>query len=351
MPVLPCLLCCSPCLHFPYSARCRLCWKALLSRHILTRRLPCSLSFLCCCSISRRFGRILSIAAPARSWEKKYGRFTTSLPLLTTKNPNNHEDPPCFLQAGSFFEGVFPMFFTYLTDLPTDAGFSLYASPHICMLILILLCCLFGCHWFHRQSPAQQERFTHQLGLVILLTELLRIAVYAAVSALNLYELPLHLCGLAVYLCAFHSLWKPDWLSQVLYTLCLPGAWCALLFPDWTCYPFFSFFSLHSFFAHGLLVFYIHLQTASGSIRPRLSAIWKPILFLCFVIPPIYWFDLHFHANYMFLQLSSEGSPLLLLSQLAGGNTAGYLILFSIVVFGMMLSMDLLYLRFSAHKK
>ena len=89
----------------------------------------------------------------------------------------------------------------------------------------------------------------------------------------------------------------------------------------------------------------------SGSIRPRLSAIWKPILFLCFVIPPIYWFDLHFHANYMFLQLSSEGSPLLLLSQLAGGNTAGYLILFSIVVFGMMLSMDLLYLRFSAHKK
>lgn len=239
------------------------------------------------------------------------------------------------------------MFFTYLTDLPADVGFSLYGPSHMCTLALILLCCIIGCHWFRRQSHARQEVFTHRLCVLILLTELVRIAVYAAVGALNQYELPLHLCGLAVYLCAIHSLWKPDWLGQVLYTLCLPGAWCALLFPDWTCYPFFGFFSLHSFFAHGLLVFYIHLQAAAGIIRPRLSAIWKSVLFLCLVVPPVYWFDRCFHANYMFLQLPSDGSPLLLLSRLAGGNAAGYLLLFGVVVFSMMVLMDLLYRWFS----
>lgn len=235
------------------------------------------------------------------------------------------------------------MFFAYPTDLPAGSGFSLYGPLHLGMLGMILLCCFMGCRWFCRQSPAKQEVFTHRLGILILLTELMRIGVYMSVHALNHYELPLHLCGIAVYLCAIHSLWKPDWMGQVLYALCLPGAWCALLFPDWTNYLFFSFFSLHSFFAHALIVFYIHIQTASGIIHPKLSAIWKPIVFLCLVVPPIYWFDRQFDANYMFLQLPSDGSPLLFLSRLAGGNIATYLFLFALVVLGMMTCMYLLY--------
>ena len=79
----------------------------------------------------------------------------------------------------------------------------------------------------------------------------------------------------------------------------------------------------------------------------RISAIWKPILFLCLIVPPVYWFDRQFDANYMFLQLPSDGSPLLLLSRLAGGNPAGYLFLFALVVLGMMTLMDLLYHWFS----
>ena len=74
------------------------------------------------------------------------------------------------------------MFFTYLTDLPADVGFSLYGPSHMCTLALILLCCIIGCHWFRRQSHARQEVITHRLCVLILLTELVRIAVYAAVA-------------------------------------------------------------------------------------------------------------------------------------------------------------------------
>ena len=84
------------------------------------------------------------------------------------------------------------MFFTYWTDLPADAGFSLYGPLHLCMLAIILLCCILGCRWFRRQSPDRQEGFTHRLGVLILLTELARIGVYAATGSLNRYELPLH---------------------------------------------------------------------------------------------------------------------------------------------------------------
>lgn len=233
------------------------------------------------------------------------------------------------------------MFFTYETELPQGVGFSLYAPPHLAALAVIILLCIVCSIAYRKAGQSKQQRISRLLGIAILLLEIVRTVVYSFMGGMSIYELPLHLCGMAVFLCAIHSLWKPDWLGQVLYSLCLPGAWAALLFPDWVMYPFFSFVSLHSFAAHGLTVLYIILQTASGAIRPRLSAVWKPVLFLCAVVPPVMWFDYRFHANYMFLQLPSAGSPLVFLSNLAGGSHAGYLFLFAVSIFCIMVLMDL----------
>ena len=233
------------------------------------------------------------------------------------------------------------MFFRYQTALPPDVGFSLYSLPHIAALTAIVLLCVCGSLAYQRAGQAARQRGSRAIGITIVLLEILRTVVYHFMGGMTVYELPLHLCGMAVFLCAIHSLCKPDWLGQTLYALCLPGAWAALLFPDWVMYPFFSFVSLHSFAAHGLIVLYITLQTASGEIRPRLSAVWKPVLFLCAVVPPVLWFDRRFHANYMFLQRPSADSPLVFLSELAGGSYAGYLLLFAIAIFCVMVCMDL----------
>lgn len=233
------------------------------------------------------------------------------------------------------------MFFIYEPSPSQGVGFSLYSLPHIAALTVIILLCIFCSIAYRRAGQAIRQHISHILGISILLMEILRTVVYHFMGGMSIYELPLHLCGMAVFLCAVHSLWKPDWLGQVLYSLCLPGAWAALLFPDWVMYPFFSFVSLHSFTAHGLIVLYIILQTTSGEICPRLSAIWKPVLFLCVVVPPVMWFDHQFHANYMFLQLPSAGSPLIFLSNLAGGSLTGYLFLFAVTIFCMMVGMNL----------
>lgn len=147
------------------------------------------------------------------------------------------------------------MFFVYETQLPHSIGFSLYGISHLCTLAGISFSCLIGARWYKRQPDSTRHSFSHALGLTIFLLDMLRYVVYWRIGGLSIYELPLHLCGLAVYLCILHSIWKPDWLSQVLYTLCLPGACCALLFPDWTHYPFWSFVSLHSFWRTDSLSF------------------------------------------------------------------------------------------------
>lgn len=242
------------------------------------------------------------------------------------------------------------LFFTYQSDLPPQVGFSLYSPAHLATLVLLVCLCALCAKRFRASAAAVQQRVTRALGLLLLLWELLRTAVYWHIGFMGVGELPLHLCGLAVFLCFFHSLWSADWLGQVLYALCLPGTCAALLFPDWTMYPFFSFVSLHAFAAHGLLVLYIVMQTASGRIVPRLSALWKPVLFLCAVVPPVALFNRHFHTNYMFLSLPSPGSPLVALSEWAGGTRAGYLCLFAALIFAVMVLMELPFARAARHK-
>lgn len=232
-----------------------------------------------------------------------------------------------------------------LLALPPDGGFGLFSAAHLAVLGgIALLCAVYTIRFRHRCAAAQR-RTARLLGGTVLLLELVRVAAFCITGCMNIGLLPLHLCGLAVYLCAIHSRMPADWLGQTLYALCLPGACAALLFPDWSRYALVSFVSLSSFAIHTLVVLYIILQTACGAIRPRLRAIYKPIAFLCIVVPPVALFNRRFGTNYMFLQTPSAGSPLVLLYHLADGSYAGYLVLYAAIIGIVMTAMLLPFAR------
>ncbi len=219
-----------------------------------------------------------------------------------------------------------------LLALPPDGGFGLFSAAHLAVLCGIILLCAVCIIRLRRSSAATQRRAALLLSGTALLLEIIRVSVFCITGCMNIGLLPLHLCGLAVYLCVIFSWIPADWLGQTLYALCLPGACAALLFPDWSCYALSSFVSVTSFAIHTSVVLYILLQTACGAIRPRLRAIYKPIAFLCVVVPPIALFNRTFGTNYMFLQTPSAGSPLVLLYELAGERYIGYLLLYAIVI-------------------
>ena len=131
------------------------------------------------------------------------------------------------------------------------------------------------------------------------------------------------------FLCCLHAFFKWDWLGQVLYTLCLPGTVLALLFPDWVRYPAIHFITIQGFTFHAGIVLYVICQLLQHNIVPRLAVLWKVIVFLLAVVPPVYLFDKKFHANYMFVNVPSPGSPLEWLASFLGnpGYLAGYAVL------------------------
>ena len=226
-------------------------------------------------------------------------------------------------------------FFTYGTDLPPDVGFPMFGAAHICCLIgcSLLAAAIIACY---KKSTAGCRRKLDKAAAWFLIFLMAFRYIYLAIAgALSVYELPLHLCSMAGFLCLLHAYKDWDWLGQVLYALCLPGTVAALVFPDWTYYPPVHCITIEGFLFHFGVAVYVIFQLFSRRIRPQKRGTAKVMLFLLILVPPIYIFDKHYHTNYFFVNVPSPGSPLELFAKLfdVPGYLAAYAALVLIIVF------------------
>lgn len=233
----------------------------------------------------------------------------------------------------------------------SDSGFSRYSAGHMIALFIIAAFCVISALVFRRLSEKGMRKVSLILGLLITAVDLVHYWVYYRMGILGVESLPVHLCSMAVYVCLIHSIFRPDWAGQLLYSLSLPGVWCALIFPDWTDFPILGYPSLHSFAAHGLIAAYIIMQVAGGRIVPRLSHIWKPVVFLCIAAPVAALINHFLGTNFMFMNDPVPGSPLQFLFELAGGNRILYVLFLSALALLLMLLMYLPFLIKAKIKK
>lgn len=210
-------------------------------------------------------------------------------------------------------------FFSATPDALNGAGFVPFGWFHLGWLLAVAALCMVSLRYGTGWSVQRSARIRRIATAAMAGSEILRLVILALGGNLNRGVLPLHLCSMAVWLCLLHAWFGWDWAGQTLYSLCLPGACAALLFPDWVSFPPQNYFCLHSFAIHSATVVYIVAQTAGGRIAPRVSAWYKPALFLGIVLPIVYGVDRVWNVNYCFLLKPSPGSPLELLGRLGRG--------------------------------
>lgn len=235
-------------------------------------------------------------------------------------------------------------FWTYETKLPQQAEWNLFGKEHIVWLILligsaVLILYLHGRtrkHDLKRKLSSSDASSEKSLLFKIMAWSSLLWQVAQAVYriVLGVYDigtLPLHICSLASYLVFLYALTDWKWLGEVLYFPLLPGAFLAILFPDWTMYPAVSFMSIAGFLVHWSIDMTILLAIEEGRLRPSVHRIWSPILFLSIYAAVLIPFDHHFEVNYGFLNIPSPGSPLIAIAD-AFGSGAGYYVGYALVV-------------------
>ncbi len=236
-------------------------------------------------------------------------------------------------------------FFTPESEIPSGAGFCLYGRGHLSALgfglsltILVLLI-------FRRRSPDAQNRLMKILSVSMVVMELIKDFILAALGAFTVGYLPLHLCSLSMFVCLYYA-FHPNSPStaHILHSVVLPGAVAALLFPNWTRFPLLHFQSIHSFLYHTLLMLFALMPLVFRRFTPGLRGIIPSLLFLFGVSVPVGPLNKLLGTNYMFLRGPSKGSPLEFLAVLPGkfGYLAGYLALVLAVLFLMNLPFSVL---------
>ena len=192
----------------------------------------------------------------------------------------------------------------------SERAFGLFSPLHILWLLAALAAWLLLCGRYRRCTPARRVRMRRAAAGAALAIELLRSLLLMRAGEYGVGRLPLHLCALAVYISFLHALRGGELTGQFLYAFCMPGAVCALLFPDWSAYPAFHFMSVSSFVLHILLVGYTLMQVSGGDIRPDTRRTPACLGIMLLIAVPVYIFDRLTGTNYMFLNWPSPGSPL-----------------------------------------
>ncbi len=225
--------------------------------------------------------------------------------------------------------------------IPDGLGFDHFGALHVCYLAAFAVLLVFNCVWYRRLGNTARLRWNRTVALLLVADELFKMAVLFAGGNYTWDYLPLHLCSINIFLIAIHA-WRPSkLLGNFLYTVCIPGALAALLFPSWTALPCCNAMSIHSFTVHILLALYPLVLAISGQLRPSWRMLPKVLGLLAAMAIVIYGVNLLLDTNFMFLMRAEKGNPLYWFGQNWGNHLLGFPVLIAAVLAVMYIPMEL----------
>lgn len=216
--------------------------------------------------------------------------------------------------------------------VPSGVGFSHYDSLHLIWLAAFIVITVFSIVAYRRFDENKKKIWKFSVAALLIADEVFKVVMLVIGGRYLPSYLPLHLCSINIFLIAFHA-WKPSkLLSGYLYTVGIPGALAALLFPSWSSLPLANFMHIHSFTVHILLALYPITLAASGELAPDVKSIPKYLLLLVAMAVPIYFINLILDTNFMFLMSADSGNPLYIFEQLLGNHLYGFPVLIAAIL-------------------
>ena len=231
-------------------------------------------------------------------------------------------------------------YFKYVTELPKDSGFAMFGACHITWLVVLFIFSIVLAAIYARAGEKEidgskggfaRDKIRVVIGILLPVISIYRDTVLIVTGHFSRYYLPLHLCGMALWIGSLYCFTRWRFVGVIYVLLCVPGAAAALIFPDWVDYPFWNYMHIHDFISHGLIVAWGFSLIASGEMIPRWKELWMPVVFGVMGMAFIYPINNILGTNYWFLDVPSPGSPLVTIAQVTGEKM--YLLGYFIFVF------------------
>lgn len=226
-------------------------------------------------------------------------------------------------------------FFETTETIVEGVGFSLFGNLHLLWLGAMIVCLLTNLFGYRRLNDFGRSRWRKIIAWLLIADELFKMVILICSGHYGFSYLPFHLCSINIFLIAIHAYKPSQILDNFLYTVCIPGALAALLFPSWTSLPVTSGMHIHSFTVHILLLLYPTVLTLGGDLKPDIKQLPKSMGLLLLMAIPIYGLNLLLDTNFMFLMSADPGNPLYVFETLWGNHLLG----FPVIIAGVLLAM------------
>ena len=225
-----------------------------------------------------------------------------------------------------------PYFLDTVDSIVEGVGFAHFGVLHLLWLCLFVVLTAANCIWYRRLGEKGRSIWKKTMAVLLITDEIFKDVMLIIGGRFSAGYLPFHLCSINIFAIAFHAVKPGKLLNSFLFTVAIPGAIAALLFPTWTALPLGNFMHLHSFTVHILLAMYPIVLAVAGELNPQVKDIPKCLLFLAGMAVPIYGLNLLLETNFMFLMWADKGNPLYLFEQLWGNHLLGFPVLIAAVL-------------------
>ena len=214
------------------------------------------------------------------------------------------------------------IFWNYIDpDDPGDIGFGLFTKAHFTWLLVLAVLIAAITILYYRGDGKRRDNIRKCIALFLLFIEIFKQCLNSLNGIPHGIYLPLEICSFAEYTILIDAMWPDLRLTkQLLAFAFLPSALMALVMPSATIYPAISFYAIHQLTMHAGIVAYIIARYSAGEIRPRYSGIWLSILIALILSIPVYWINMLFGQNYIYLAGPAENSVINLVWNLSGAS-------------------------------
>jgi len=218
-------------------------------------------------------------------------------------------------------------FLDTVDTIETGLGFSAFDITHLCWLAAGLIFTIVLSVYYRKSNALVRQWIRIVLTTLLLADEVFKHAMLIIGGNWSVGYLPLHLCSINIFMITVYTIKPSQWLGNYLYTVCIPGALAALLFPTWTELPLDNFMHLHSFTVHILLAAFPVILVAGGEIKRDYKQIPRCLLLLVACAIPILLVNILLDTNFMFLMYAEAGNPLMWFQTTFGSHLIGFPVL------------------------
>lgn len=231
-------------------------------------------------------------------------------------------------------------FFRFYSQSPNGSVGRYVGVTHLQWLSVTIILIILFVFIYSKQKKHIKISIMRINAYTLLCTEIFRTIWAVSIHHYKLDSmLPLHLCGIMIFVEFFAVVYNNKLLMEFSYYCGLPGAVIGLLTPELNGYVFFSFQNLNYILRHGLLVLIPLLWIFGNGLRPSKIGGRKAFLMLSLLALVDAIVNALLKGNYLFISKVPQNSFL----QSAFRNR-GYLSYILFVIVGVIIIIYLLYL-------